>query len=306
MRFWGFLIAVVGLGLGARPAGAVADLVVTGLTVGGTHTVSESGKAISFTLNLTDAPAQDVSIAAAAVPGAQVEFLPAGPWVITATQPAEIKAVIVRGVENTTTTANADTSVTLTTTSADPNYNGLTKTYTFKNENNDIETGNHSPSEIVISSPKDGATEVTHSWGYQIELPYDSDGDSLTLTLCRDTQADFEAAPLCTEYPESQTAKTESGQSHYASALALFVLGLLFSVRRKYAGAIVVALMFLVGGCGKKNLMDSFDLAPRPRWTIALSGLSPTTTYYWKAYVSDGHGGIVESETRSFTSGASP
>ncbi len=296
--------------IGGRSVAAPA-LDVVGLVNGKTHSVNELGKSIGVSLSLGDPPLADVSIAITSSVVGMVELLPASPVVITSALPAEVKTLVIRGLDNEARGLNASFNVVFTTSSTDPAYNNLVKTFQFKNENDENESGNHAPSDIVLISPKTGATGLTHTSKYVVELPFDLDGDDLTLTLCRDTDDEFEASPQCADYSAELSARKgddgDGSQSlSWASLSLALLLGIGFFRRDRLVLLLAVMGFSTLWACGREKLMDSFDIAARPRWTIAMTGLSPSTTYYWKAFIYDGHGNIVESPTRSFSSGATP
>ncbi len=54
---------------------------------------------------------------------------------------------------------------------------------------------------------------------------------------------------------------------------------------------------------GEETVAESCDSVEEGRQCREATGLEPNTTYYWKVVASDGAGGSLESEIRSFTTG---
>jgi hypothetical protein len=303
------LLSLISL-FAAMHSTAAPLITIEGLQSSDLNKVNESGRPVAFTVFLEDPPTPSVTLTLTPSVADQVEILPAVTLTFDAAQHPETKTIIVRGIENTAKTANADFTLTLhAATSADAAYAALpVQVFNFSNENNDsATTKNYEPTAIRLLAPASSSKDVKRTTDFIVEHPFDSDGDKLTMTLCHDTSSAFTNHPVCTDFDESTLKEAHHRQrSNWALTLSglLLLLGLRnFRWRRLL---MTLSLIIFMSGCGSEKLMDSFRLTPRMRWVSRISTLQANTTYYWMVYVSDGQGHIVKSSPRSFQTGVSP
>lgn len=151
--------------------------------------------------------------------------------------------------------------------------------------------GNSLPPPAQLIAPENNAVfvplPVTFSWAQGD----DHDGDALNMTLLIDTDPHF-APP----------ARTILVSALGTSGVMIATLGLFAwprSGRWRWQALMVgvLATLWLMVACGGGGDGGTTIVATD---SIAVSNLAVDTTYYWKVQTSDNHGGVSESEVRSF------
>ncbi len=159
---------------------------------------------------------------------------------------------------------------------------------------------NNPPSAPTLVSPTDGQTGVGTTVTLQWNKSTDPDNDQLTYHVYDCTDSTFTS---CT--PVDVASRGMAGIYFAGSGLLFF--GFVFTRGnrgRTLMLTLMIAALLMTGAlfisCGKSSGSDA------PATTTAdmahqVSGLSSTTTYYWKVVADDGKGGLTSSATWSFT-----
>ena len=150
--------------------------------------------------------------------------------------------------------------------------------------------GNSLPPVPQLLAPENNAvglvSPVTFSW----IQGGDPDGDALTQTLLIDTDPHFVDAATIIVFAAATSGVLVATTGFFLwpragkRRLLLLLAGIL----------LVFGLMVACGGGGGGTRLVPTD-------SIVVNNLSPATTYYWKVHTVDSHGGVSESEVRSFT-----
>jgi hypothetical protein len=153
------------------------------------------------------------------------------------------------------------------------------------------------------NSQKGLGTTVEFKW----KKSTDPDLDTLTYHLY------YSEDPYFIDTTPIQVASLGNKGIYYASiGLLLFGIALVGGVRSRrkivfLSVVIMITAMLLVscggGGNGDGESPPASTPTPSDELTYVVTGLKPGTTYYWKVIVDDGNGGVVESDTYSFTTG---
>jgi len=166
--------------------------------------------------------------------------------------------------------------------------------------------GNNLPPVPLLISPADQAkvpaSPVTFTW---FQGP-DPDGDLLTQQLVWSDNSLF-----IDEFSLTVAVNRPTGNLLIAGSL-LLLCGL--ALRRQRGVLLLVlfaGLLYLVSACSSNSGSSTpinggggsepGDLPPVANNSYTLTTLSPGITYYWKIRTDDGHGGVIESSVRSFT-----
>jgi hypothetical protein len=152
--------------------------------------------------------------------------------------------------------------------------------------------GNSLPPPAQLLTPANNAnflvSPVTFSW----HQPVDPDGDALTQTLLIDTDPHFD--------PPARTIFAAAGRTPagvLVATIGLFLWPRSGQRRRQLliaGGLVLLGLLVACGGGGGGTTIA-------PTNSIAVNNLAAATTHYWKVRSVDTHGGVSESEVRSFT-----
>lgn len=154
-------------------------------------------------------------------------------------------------------------------------------------------TGNGLPLPAQLLAPANNATglvsPVTFSWVQGA----DPDGDAVTQTLLIDTSPHF---------PDARAVFVFAGKtSGLLIAATGFFLWPFPGRRRQLLFVGVLVLLGLMAACGGDDGGGDGGTPIVPTDSVVVNNLAPSTTYYWKVRTGDIHGGISESEVRSFT-----
>ena len=131
----------------------------------------------------------------------------------------------------------------------------------------------------------------------------DPDGDAISYKLYYDTDPSFTANPSIIAQSSPEISKI-----HYAGVGSL--IGLFFAIamisdkkgRKKIfmLGLILVITSTLLGSCGGNDNPATTQPISGTNVVKTVTGLDPSSTYYWKVVADDGQGGVSESDTFTF------
>jgi len=156
--------------------------------------------------------------------------------------------------------------------------------------------GNSLPPIPLLISPDNrasvSATSATFTW----QQDDDPDGDLLTQQLVwSDNSLFFD------EFSLVVASRLPTGTLLIAGSGLLLCSVALRRRRGALLLALAAAILYFASACSGGSGDDSSLLFPNTNSSYTLRTLTPGTTYYWKIRTDDGHGGVVESSIRSFT-----
>ncbi|MDZ4185531.1 MAG: S8 family serine peptidase [Desulfuromonadales bacterium] len=151
--------------------------------------------------------------------------------------------------------------------------------------------GNSLPPPAQLLAPENNAVFVTSPVTFSWAQGEDLDGDALNMTLLIDTDPHFDPP-----------ARTILVSALGTSGVMIATLGFVWprSSRRRLQILIVgtLAMLWLMVACGGEGGGGGTTVVATD--SIVVGNLAPATTYYWKVQTRDNHGGVSESEVRSF------
>ncbi len=159
---------------------------------------------------------------------------------------------------------------------------------------------NSVPTAPVLENPGDGQTGVSLTVDFKWKESTDNDNDTLTYYLHYSDNQEFIGGTV------DQVAFLGNKGIYFSySGLGFLMMGLVFAAgeKRKRIIPLLIFMAILTGmlmvSCGYSE--ESSSSTPSDSITQQVSGLSASTTYYWKVVADDGKGGMAESSVRSFT-----
>jgi CSLREA domain-containing protein len=152
---------------------------------------------------------------------------------------------------------------------------------------------NNPPAAPVLVFPTDGQTGLPTTVTFRWQAATDPDGDTVTYLINYCTNSGF-------------TSCSPVDVASLGVGLILFgvVASGLWAGRKRVAllAITMICIGTLLIACGGDGGDDGGSPpAPTNEVSYTVSGLSPSTTYYWKVIVDDGNGGSTESAVFSFT-----
>lgn len=195
-------------------------------------------------------------------------------------------------------------------------------TGTFNIPNNDLDTpsiiltltgsgisatGGNPPSAPILSSPANGLTGAGATMTFTWEKSVDPDGDAVTYHFYNCTSQDFTGC-AASDVTAGASKLAYAGMGSFGAGIIVFGFvmgGGLKRSRKTVLGVAAIALsgMILVSCSGGSSSSAPPTTTPGSSNQIShtVTGLAPSTTYFWKVVADDGKGGLSSSETRSFT-----
>ncbi len=160
--------------------------------------------------------------------------------------------------------------------------------------------GNNPPTPPTLVSPADGATGVGTTTTLTWEKSTDPNGDTLTYHLYN---CPGDPSASCTPVDVASSGMT----GIYFAGSGLLFFGFIMTRNgrgKKFMLALMMAMLLTTGvfvtSCGNKVEVTPTP-APSTNMTYQATGLSSGMTYYWKVVADDKQGGLVSSQTWSFT-----
>lgn len=155
---------------------------------------------------------------------------------------------------------------------------------------------NNPPSIPELVFPRDGQTGLGTTVNFGWLQSTDPDGDAVTYDFSYCENDSFTGCDPVNVSSLGHKGIFYAGLGAYGAGLLLFGIIGTGSIRgRRKRGLLIVATLMagmLFVSCGSDG--NPSDVS------YTVSGLSPSTTYYWKVVADDGKGGTTESEIRSF------
>ncbi len=113
----------------------------------------------------------------------------------------------------------------------------------------------------------------------------------------------------CPSVLDVADAGRKNGKSvFYASGAGLLMIGMTFiggfKGRKKIIALLIIVTLFAGGAfmsCKNTKNVDQTTALGANEMNFMVSGLTPSTTYYWNVQADDNRGGLVTSPTQSFT-----
>ncbi len=177
---------------------------------------------------------------------------------------------------------------------------------------------NQAPPTPTLLSPQDGATGLAATVTFSWQSVDDPDGDTVSYRFClRAGDNQFDEAADCT--PVSQQSASWDGKQDMKTLYAglgipgagllgaLMVLSIVPRHRRQtlWSAGLILAASLISACSGGGGGNDGQSTTPSPGNAGAInhmvSGLSASTTYYWKVIAQDSQGGRADSEVWRFT-----
>jgi hypothetical protein len=175
---------------------------------------------------------------------------------------------------------------------------------------------NGAPSAPSLYLPEDLATGVAIPVQFQWVKAKDSDGEPVSYHLWYCTNPSmFGCTPVDIASSTTTTAASTGSSLHntlaglggYGAGILLAGFAIAGGVRSRrkifFFIAVLAISVMAAAACGKKTETVSVPVTPDPATLMlkSVSNLKSGTTYYWKVVADDGNGGLIDSETRSFT-----
>jgi len=162
-----------------------------------------------------------------------------------------------------------------------------------------------SPAPTLIY-PTDGQSGLGSTVEFRWTKCGDTDGDALKYHVTYCITPDAMGCPSIVDVADA--SKKNSKSVFYASGAGLFMIGLTFigGFRgRKKIIALLIIVTLCAGGafiaCGITSDKNVGTPLGDNEMNYMASGLTPSTTYYWKVEADDSRGGLVSSVSYSFT-----
>lgn len=175
-------------------------------------------------------------------------------------------------------------------------------TYTITGASTSV-TGNNKPAAFTTVGSVVNGTGVTLSWNTTTDP--DKDAISYSVQYCENSGF-INCAPQSAAGAVSASASNVKYGLSMAGAIMMFgfmAFGGIQSRRFKLLlTAFALSLGALAQSCGGSASTPAVDSKPAVM-SKSFTGLKADTTYYWKMVASDGRGGAVESDTKTFLTG---